>query len=125
MNIKDFYYDLPQEMIAQTPLDDRAASKLMVLNRETNGISHKHFYDIIEYLNEGDCLVMNNTRVIPARLFGTKEGSGGKIEFLLLKRLDINTWEIILRPGKRARIGSRFVFGDGILKAEVIDILEE
>ncbi len=125
MNIKDFYYDLPQEMIAQTPLEDRTASKLMVLNRETNEISHKHFYDIIEYLNEGDCLVMNNTRVIPARLFGTKEGSGGKIEFLLLKRLDINTWEIILRPGKKARIGSRFVFGDGILRAEVIDILEE
>ncbi len=125
MNIKDFYYDLPQEMIAQTPLEDRTASKLMVLNRKTNEISHKHFYDIIEYLNEGDCLVMNNTRVIPARLFGTKEGSGGKIEFLLLKRLDINTWEIILRPGKKARIGSRFVFGDGILKAEVIDVLEE
>ena len=125
MNIKDFYYDLPQEMIAQTPLEDRTASKLMVLNRKTNEISHKHFYDIIEYLNEGDCLVMNNTRVIPARLFGTKEGSGGKIEFLLLKRLDINTWEIILRPGRKARIGSRFVFGDGILKAEVIDILKE
>ncbi|MBQ9757346.1 MAG: tRNA preQ1(34) S-adenosylmethionine ribosyltransferase-isomerase QueA [Clostridia bacterium] len=125
MNVKDFYYDLPQEMIAQTPLEDRTASKLMVLNRKTSEIIHKHFYDIIEYLNEGDCLVMNNTRVIPARLFGTKEGSGGKIEFLLLKRIDINTWEIILRPGKKARIGSRFVFGDGILKAEVIDILEE
>ncbi len=125
MNIKDFYYDLPQEMIAQTPLEDRTASKLMVLSRETNEISHKHFYDIVDHLNEGDCLVMNNTRVIPARLYGVKEGSGGKIEFLLLKRLDINTWEIILRPGKKAKVGSRFVFGDGILKAEVIDVLED
>ncbi len=125
MNIKDFYYDLPQEMIAQHPLEDRTASKLMVLSRLTNEISHKHFYDIVDLLNEGDCLVMNNTRVIPARLYGVKEGSGGRIEFLLLKRIDINTWEIILRPGKKAKVGSRFVFGDGILKAEVIDVLDD
>lgn len=125
MNIKDFYYDLPQEMIAQHPLEDRTSSKLMVLSRLTNEISHKHFYDIVDLLNEGDCLVMNNTRVIPARLYGVKEGSGGRIEFLLLKRIDINTWEIILRPGKKAKVGSRFVFGDGILKAEVVDVLED
>ena len=97
----------------------------MVLNRESGEISHKHFYDIIDYLNEGDCLVLNNTRVIPARLYGVKEGSGGKIEFLLLKRIDINTWEIILRPGKKARKGSRFVFGDGLLRAEILEVLDD
>lgn len=122
MDIKDFYYDLPTELIAQTPLKDRTMSKLMVLNRETGEISHKHFFDIIDYLNPGDCLVMNNTRVIPARLYGSKEGSGGKIEFLLLKRIDIDTWELILRPGKKAKVGSRFVFGDGRLKAEIIEV---
>ncbi len=125
MNIKDFYYDLPQEMIAQTPLEDRTASKLMVLDRETHEITHKHFYDIVDYLNPGDCLVMNNTRVIPARLYGVKEGSGGKIEFLLLKRINIDTWEVILRPGKKAKVGSRFIFGDGLLAAEVIEVRDD
>lgn len=125
MNIKDFYYDLPQEMIAQTPLADRTSSKLMVLNRKNHQISHKHFYDICDYLNPGDCLVMNNTRVIPARLYGVKENSGGKIEFLLLKRINIDTWEVILRPGKKAKVGSRFVFGDGLLKAEVTDVRDD
>lgn len=125
MNIKDFYYDLPQEMIAQHPLEDRTSSKLMVLNRDQHTIEHKHFYDIIDYLNPGDCLVMNNTRVIPARLYGSKLGSGGKIEFLLLKRIDINTWEVILRPGKKAKIGSKFEFGNGLLIAEVIEVKED
>ncbi|MBE7023727.1 MAG: tRNA preQ1(34) S-adenosylmethionine ribosyltransferase-isomerase QueA [Ruminococcaceae bacterium] len=125
MDIKDFYYDLPQEMIAQTPLSDRTASKLMVLNRKTHEISHKHFYDICDYLNPGDCLVMNNTRVIPARLYGVKENSGGKIEFLLLKRLNIDTWEVILRPGKKAKVGSRFIFGDGLLCAEIIEVRDD
>ncbi len=125
MDIKDFYYDLPAELIAQTPLKDRTASRLMVLDRKNSTIEHKHFYDILEYLNQGDCLVMNNTRVIPARLYGTKEGSGGKIEFLLLKRLDMNTWELILRPGKKAKVGSRFIFGDGRLKAEVIQVKDD
>ena len=125
MDIKDFYYDLPQELIAQTPLKDRTASRLMVLDRKNGTIDHKHFYDIADYLNPGDCLVMNNTRVIPARLYGVKEGSGGKIEFLLLKRIDINTWEVILRPGKKAKTGSRFVFGDGLLKAEVIEVRDD
>ncbi len=125
MDIKDFYYDLPQELIAQTPLADRAASRLMVLDRNTGAIDHKHFFDITDYLNAGDCLVMNNTRVIPARLYGSKEGSGGKIEFLLLKRLSIDTWELILRPGKKAKVGSRFEFGDGRLKAEVIEVKED
>ncbi len=125
MNIKDFYYDLPPELIAQTPLKDRTASRLMVLNRKTGEISHKHFYDISEYLNPGDCLVLNNTRVIPARLYGVKEGSGGKIEFLLLKRLGIDLWEVILKPGKKAKVGSRFVFGDRLLKAEVVEVRDD
>ena len=125
MDIKDFYYDLPEELIAQTPLKDRASSRLMVLDRAKGDISHKHFSDIIDYLKPGDCLVMNNTRVIPARLYGVKENSGGKIEFLLLKRLSIDTWELILRPGKKAKVGSRFVFGDGRLKAEVIEVKDD
>lgn len=125
MTTKDFYYDLPQELIAQTPLADRASSRLMVVNRENGEIEHKHFYDIVDRLREGDCLVMNNTRVIPARLYGTKEGSGGKIEFLLLKRLELDKWEVILRPGKKAKVGSRFEFGDGLLRAEVLEIIED
>ena len=125
MTTKDFYYDLPQELIAQTPLADRASSRLMVVNRENGEIEHKHFYDIVDRLREGDCLVMNNTRVIPARLYGTKEGSGGKIEFLLLKRLELDKWEVILRPGKKAKVGSRFEFGGGLLRAEVLEIIED
>ncbi len=125
MNIKDFYYDLPHELIAQHPLKDRASSRLMVLSRKTGDICHKHFYDIVDYLNEGDCLVMNNTKVIPARLYGEKEGSGGRIEFLLLRRIDIDTWEIILRPGKKARRGSRFVFGGGLLHAEILEVKDD
>lgn len=123
--LKDFYYDLPEELIAQTPLKDRTSSKLLVLDKATGEISHNIFKDIIKYLNEGDLLVMNNTRVIPARLFGTKEGTGSKIEFLLLKRIDINKWEIIVRPGKKARVGAKFEFGDGALKAEVIEVKDD
>ena len=125
MTTKDFYYDLPQELIAQTPLADRTASKLLVLDRENGGISHRIFREITEYLKPGDCLVMNNTRVIPARLYGVKEGSGGKIEFLLLKRLELDVWEVILKPGKKAKVGSRFVFGDGLLTAEVLALAED
>lgn len=125
MNTKDFYYDLPQELIAQKPLENRSESRLMTLNRVTGELKHRHFYDIIDYLNEGDCLVMNNTRVIPARLYGSKEKTGGKIEFLLLKRLDINTWEVILKPGRKAKVGSRFEFGGGALKAEVLEVIED
>lgn len=125
MNTKDFYYDLPPELIAQTPLKDRSASRLMVLDRENKTVTHKHFYDVLDYINEGDLLVMNNTRVIPARLYGVKEGTGGKIEFLLLKRLEDDIWEVILKPGRRARKGTRFVFGDGILTAEIIEEKED
>ena len=125
ISTKDFYYDLPEERIAQTPLEDRTSSKLLVLDRETGEIEHKHFRDILEYLKPGDCLVMNNTRVIPARLYGSKEGTGGKIEFLLLKRISLDDWEVILKPGKKAKPGARFIFGDGILKAEVLEIIED
>ena len=125
MTTKDFYYYLPEDLIAQTPLDDRTASRLMVLDGESGDITHKHFYDITEYLKEGDCLVMNNTRVIPARLYGVKEGSGGKIEFLLLKRLELDKWEVILKPGKKAKPGSRFEFGGGLLKAEILEVIED
>ena len=125
LTLKDFYYDLPEERIAQTPLKDRASSKLLVLDRESKSISHDIFRDIKNYLNKGDLLVMNNTRVIPARLYGVKEGTGSKIEFLLLKRIDINRWEIIVKPGKKAREGAKFEFGDGLLKAEVIEVKED
>ncbi len=125
MTTKDFYYDLPPELIAQTPLADRTASKLLVVNRKTGERTHKVFRNITEYLKPGDCLVINNTRVIPARLYGVKEGSGGKIEFLLLKRLELDTWEVILKPGKKAKPGSRFSFGDGLLRAEVLEVIED
>ena len=125
MTTKDFYYDLPPELIAQTPLTDRTASRLLVVNKKTGKLAHKHFYDIVDYLNPGDCLVMNNTRVIPARLYGSKEKSGGKIEFLLLKRIGIDTWEVILEPGKKAKPGSRFEFGGGLLHAEVLSVAED
>ena len=125
MTTKDFYYDLPPELIAQTPLTDRTASRLLVVNKKTGKLAHKHFYDIVHYFNPGDCLVMNNTRVIPARLYGSKEKSGGKIEFLLLKRIGIDTWEVILKPGKKAKPGSRFEFGGGLLHAEVLSVAED
>lgn len=121
MNTKDFYYDLPPELIAQTPLENRSSSRLMVLDRENKTVEHKSFSDILDYINEGDLLVMNNTRVIPARLYGTKKDTGGKIEFLLLKRIENNDWEVILKPGRRARKGARFVFGEGLLEAEIIE----
>ena len=120
MKTSDFYFDLPEELIAQVPILDRSSSKLMVLDKETGEISHKIFKDIIDYLNPGDCLVLNNTRVIPARLIGSKEGTGGKIEFLLLKRNEDDTWETLVKPGKRAKIGTRFSFGEGNLIAEVV-----
>lgn len=120
MNLKDFYYELPNELIAQTPLAQRDTSRLMLLNRTTGSISHKAFSNILDYLNKGDCLVLNDTRVIPARLMGKREDSDKPIEFLLLNRSANDTWEVILRPGKRGRIGHRFVFGNGELRAEII-----
>lgn len=123
----DYYYDLPEELIAQDPLTDRTSSRLMVLNKETGEIDHKHFYDIIDYLNKGDVLVMNNTRVIPARLYGVKEETGAVIEVLLLKRIEDEeaTWECLVKPGKKARPGCKISFGDGLLHGEIIDVVEE
>ena len=124
MKTSDFYYDLPERLIAQDPLLDRTSSRLLVLDKKSGKTEHKNFYDIINYLNEGDCLVLNDTRVIPARLYGKKEESGGKIEFLLLKQLAKDEWEVILKPGKKAKKGARFDFGEGKLKAEILDTLE-
>ena len=125
MKTSDFFYDLPEELIAQDPLEDRTASRLLVLNRETGAIEHKIFSDVIDYLNEGDCLVINNTRVIPARLIGEKEGTGGKVEVLLLKRRANDVWETLVKPGKKLRPGARVTFGDGRLKAEILETAEE
>ncbi|WP_427339074.1 tRNA preQ1(34) S-adenosylmethionine ribosyltransferase-isomerase QueA [Caloranaerobacter sp. DY30410] len=125
MRRQDFYFDLPEELIAQYPIEKRDSSRLMVLDKKTGAIEHKEFKDIIDYLNKGDCLVLNDTRVIPARLFGQKEKTGGKIEFLLLNRIEKDKWQVLVKPGKRARVGTTFVFGDGILKADVLDIDEE
>lgn len=125
MKVSDFDFYLPEQQIAQTPLEKRDDARLMVVDKNTGEIEHKVFKDIIDFLQMGDCLVLNDTRVLPARLFGTKEGSGGKMEFLLLKRIDRDTWEVLVKPGKKAQIGSRFEFGNGTLKAEVKDIVEE
>ena len=127
MDLHDFYYDLPQELIAQDPLADRSSSRLMVLDRETGRTEHKIFKDIIDYLNPGDCLVINDTKVIPARLIGEKVDTGAAIEVLLLKRKEdmVNTWEVLVKPGKKAKIGAKISFGGGKLIGEVIDIVEE
>lgn len=125
MNVSDFNYELPKDLIAQDPLEKRSESRLMVLDKATGKVTHKHFYDIIEYINEGDCLIINNTKVIPARLYGVKEDTGAAIEILLLKRVDGNTWECLSRPGKKARVGARIVFGEGLLTGEIVDVVEE
>ena len=125
MNVKDYDYDLPEELIAQDPLEDRSSSRLMVLDRQTGDVEHRHFTDILEYLHPGDCLVINNTKVIPARLFGVKEDTQAKIEVLLLKRKENDIWETLVKPGKKAKPGTKLVFGDGLLTAEVVDVVEE
>lgn len=125
MEKKDFYYYLPEELIAQDPLEDRSASRLMVLDRAKKGVEHRTFRDIIEYLQPKDCLVINNTKVIPARLLGRKEGTDAGIEVLLLKRREKDIWEILVKPGKKAKIGTRILFGNGCLIGEVVDIVEE
>ncbi len=125
MKRQDFYYELPEELIAQDPLVDRESSRLLVLDRESGVISHRVFREITEYLKAGDCLVINDTKVLPARLIGSREGTNGKIEILLLKRKENNIWETLVKPGKKARVGTKIVFGDGLLTGEVIDIVEE
>ncbi len=121
----DFYFDLPQELIAQDPLEDRSASRLLVLDRKTGAVEHHTFREITNYVRSGDCLVLNNTKVIPARLMGVKEDTGAAIEVLLLKRRDNDVWETLVKPGKKARSGAKIVFGDGCLRAEVLDVVEE
>lgn len=125
MKKEDFYFDLPQELIAQDPLEDRSASRLLVLDKETGKIEHHIFKEITDYLQEGDCLVINDTKVLPARLIGAKVGTDAKIEVLLLKRGENDTWETLVKPGKKAKIGTRISFGDGLLVGEVVDIVEE
>lgn len=125
MNVKDYDYDLPEELIAQDPLEDRSSSRLMVLDRQSGEVEHRHFTDILSYLHPGDCLVINNTKVIPARLFGVKEDTQAKIEVLLLKRKENDIWETLVKPGKKAKPGTKLIFGDGLLTAEVVDVVEE
>ncbi|AIS52305.1 S-adenosylmethionine:tRNA ribosyltransferase-isomerase QueA [Thermoanaerobacter kivui] len=124
MRRSDFYFELPEELIAQEPLEDRSSARLMVLNRKTGEIQHDIFKNITKYLKAGDCLVLNDTKVIPARLIGRRQDSGGKIEFVLLKRISNNEWETLVKPGRRAKIGSKFVFGNGELIAEIFDTTE-
>ncbi len=121
----DFYYDLPEELIAQTPLTQRDSSRLLCLDKNNGETSHEHFHDIINYLKSGDVLVLNNSRVLPSRLIGTKENSGGAMEFLLLEEKEKDVWEILVRPGKKAKVGARFSFGDGLLIGEIIEIKED
>ncbi len=121
----DFYFDLPQELIAQDPLEDRSSSRLLVLDKETGEMEHRVFHDIVEYLHEGDCLVLNNTKVIPARLMGTKKDTGATIEVLLLKRRENDIWETLVKPGKKAKPGTVITFGEGLLTGTVVDIVDE
>lgn len=125
MDLKDFNYDLPEELIAQDPLEDRSSSRLMVLHKDTGRIEHKIFRDIIDYLNPGDCLVINDTKVIPARLMGIKEDTGAAIEVLLLKRNADDVWECLVKPGKKSRTGAKIVFGEGLLVGEIVDVIED
>ena len=125
MKTSDFVYDLPEELIAQSPAEPRDSSRLMVVHRNTGEIEHRIFRDVVDYLKPEDVLVVNHTRVIPARLYGTKEGTGGAIEFLLLRRLNLTDWEVILKPGKKAKPGARFVFGEGMLTAEILSVAED
>ena len=125
MDVKDFYFDLPQELIAQDPLEDRSSSRLLVLDKETGAVEHRVFRDIVSYLRKGDCLVINDTKVIPARLYGVKEGTQAKIEVLLLKRRADDVWEVLVKPGRKARPGAVIQFGEGLLTGKVIDVVEE
>ena len=125
MKTSDFYYDLPEELIAQTPVEPRDSSRMMVYNRKTKKVLHKHFYDVIDFLNEGDALIVNDSRVLPARIYGTKIPTGANVEFLLLKQVKDKVWETLVKPGKKARTGDRFTFGDGIMTGKVIDVLED
>ena len=125
MKTSDFYYDLPKELIAQTPVEPRDSSRLLVLDRETGEISHEHFYNIIDHLGEGDLLVANDSRVLPARIYGVKDETGARVEFLLLRQISGNRWETLCKPGKKAKVGAKFSFGDGLLRAEVAEVRDD
>ena len=125
MNINDFDYNLPEELIAQTPLAERTASRLLVVDRNAGAFEHRHFADVTEFIKPGDCLVLNNTRVIPARLYGHREKTNGAVELLLLRQIENDVWETLVRPGKKCRIGDRIVFGNGMLTAEIINVKPE
>ncbi len=125
MKTSDFYYDLPKELIAQTPAEPRDSSRLLVLDRQSGETVHKHFFDIIDYLDEGDLLVCNDSRVLPARIYGIKEPTGARVEFLLLKQISGNRWETLCKPGKKAKEGARFSFGDGLLYATVTEVKDD
>lgn len=125
MKTSDFFYELPQELIAQTPVEPRDSSRLMVINKETGEVEHRIFRDLIEYLKPNDCLILNDTRVIPARIYGVKKETGAVVEFLLLKQKENNVWECLCKPGKRAKVGTEFTFGEGLVDAEVLDITED
>ena len=125
MDVKDFNFDLPQELIAQDPLEDRASSRLLVLDKDTGAMTHRVFKDIVEYLRPGDCLVINDTKVIPARLFGVKTDTGAKIEILLLKRRENDIWETLVKPGKKAKPGTEISFGDGLLTGTVLETVDD
>ena len=125
MKRSDFFYDLPQALIAQTPIEPRDSSRMLVMNRDSGEIEHKIFRNVIDYFNEGDCLILNNTKVLPARMYGTRIDTGAVVEFLLLNQKEADLWEVITGPGKKARTGHKFTFGDGSLKAEIIDVLPD
>ena len=125
MKTSDFGYYLPEELIAQTPVEPRDSSRMMVMDRNTGALEHKHFYDILDYLREGDCLILNDSRVLPARIFGVKEETGATVEFLLLRQIENKRCEVLTKPGRKAKPGTEFVFGDGLMRAKVIDVTEE
>ncbi len=121
----DYFYELPEELIAQTPVEPRDHSSMLVLDRETGKTQHKHFYDVLDYLKPGDCLILNDSRVLPARIFGTKKDAGAHVEFLLLKCVGNNKWETLVKPGRKAKVGSEFVFSPGVLEGKITDVLED
>lgn len=125
MKTSDFYYDLPKELIAQTPIEPRDHSRLLVMDRLNGRIEHKHFYDIIDFLKPGDCLIANDSRVLPARIFGTKTDTGANVEFLLLKQVENNKWETLCKPGKKAKVGTSFIFGDNLMTATVVEVKDD
>lgn len=125
MKTSDFYYDLPEELIAQTPVEPRDSSRLLAMDRTSGKIEHKHFYDILDFLKEGDCLIANDSRVLPARIYGIKQPTGARVEFLLLHQVENNQWETLCKPGRKATAGTEFIFGDGILKAKVLEVKDD